>query len=36
MANGVLIIDKPQGWTSSGHSLAERGTALCDTAYPCG
>ena len=27
MPNGILIIDKPAGWTASGHGLAERGTA---------
>ena len=27
MANGILIIDKPQDWTSSGLGLMERGTA---------
>ena len=27
MANGILIIDKPQDWTSSGLDLMERGTA---------
>lgn len=27
MANGILIIDKPQDWTSSGIGLMERETA---------
>ena len=27
MANGILMIDKPQDWTSWGLGLMERGTA---------
>ena len=26
MPNGILIIDKPEGWTASGYGLAECGT----------
>ena len=27
MPNGILVIDKPEGWTRSGHALAERVSA---------
>lgn len=27
MPNGIIIIDKPQGWTASGIALLERDTA---------
>lgn len=27
MANGIIIIDKPEGWTASGCGLAECGTS---------
>ena len=27
MPNGILVIDKPEGWTASGLTLAERVSA---------
>lgn len=36
MANGILIIDKFQDWTSSGLGLIERETAGAGPAYPRG
>ena len=27
MPNGILVIDKPEGWTASEHALAERVSA---------
>ena len=35
MPNGILIIDKPQGWTASEFALTERRIAR-DSAYPGG
>ena len=35
MPNGILIIDKPQGWTASEFAITERRIAR-DSAYPGG
>ena len=35
MPNGILIIDKPAGWTASEFALTERRIAR-DAAYPDG
>ena len=35
MPNGILIIDKPAGWTASEFALKERRIAS-DSAYPSG
>ena len=35
MPNGILIIDKPSGWTASEYALTERRIAN-DSAYPDG
>ena len=35
MPNGILIIDKPAGWTASEFALKER-RIVADSAYPSG
>ena len=36
MADGILIIDKPAGWTTSDHALVERAAAAAAALIPAG
>ena len=36
MPNGILVIDKPAGWTASEHALLERASAEAKALIPAG
>ena len=36
MPDGILIIDKPAGWTASEHALSERASAGAKALIPTG
>ena len=36
MPNGIIVIDKPAGWTASDHALVERAAAGAAALIPAG